>query len=213
VTARWVCLDIGETLVDESRVWATWAEVLDVPPLTFGACLGGMIALGRPHTDAFDVLAIADWQRCHAEVQARYGGFVERDLYPDARRAVSALQDAGYRVAVMGNQPARRSAELAALGIRPDAMAMSEELGAAKPERAFYDALLDALGRPVPGAVAYVGDRVDNDVEPARAAGLRAVWIRRGPWGLLQDDGGAADLTVSTLDELVARIGEVLPAP
>ena len=36
----WVCLDVGETLVDESRVWATWAEALGVPPLTFGASAG-----------------------------------------------------------------------------------------------------------------------------------------------------------------------------
>jgi FMN phosphatase YigB (HAD superfamily) len=38
-----------------------------------------------------------------------------------------------------------------------------------------------------PARIAYVGDRVDNDVLPARAAGLTAVHIRRGPWGLLHD--------------------------
>lgn len=31
---RWVALDIGETLIDETRVWGTWAEVLGVPRLT-----------------------------------------------------------------------------------------------------------------------------------------------------------------------------------
>lgn len=204
----WVCLDIGETLVDESRVWATWAAVLDVPPLTFGACLGGMIARGRPHTDVFAVFGVTDWARRNPEVQARYGGFTAADLYPDARRTLAALRRGGYRVAVMGNQPAVRSAELRALGIAPDVMAMSEELGAAKPDPAFFAAVLAALGRPAPHTVAYVGDRVDNDVLPARAAGLRAVWVRRGPWGLLQDDAGAADLVVGSLDELVARAAE-----
>jgi FMN phosphatase YigB (HAD superfamily) len=58
--------------------------------------------------------------------------------------------------------------------------------------------------------VAYVGDRVDNDVRPARAAGMHAVWIRRGPWGEEHEDAdGAADLVVRSLDELVQRIGEV----
>ncbi|MGH9098837.1 MAG: HAD hydrolase-like protein, partial [Acidimicrobiales bacterium] len=33
--------------------------------------------------------------------------------------------------------------------------------------------------------VAYVGDRLDNDVLPAKAAGMFAVFIRRGPWGHL----------------------------
>ena len=34
--------------------------------------------------------------------------------------------------------------------------------------------------------MAYVGDRADNDVRPAAAAGLVAIHVRRGPWGRLQ---------------------------
>jgi hypothetical protein len=39
---------------------------------------------------------------------------------------------------------------------------------------------------------------------------MRAVWIRRGPWGVIQHppDGIRAALTVGTLDELVERIDE-----
>ncbi len=44
---RWVCLDVGETLIDETRVWSTWADVLGVPRLTFMAALGAAIARGR----------------------------------------------------------------------------------------------------------------------------------------------------------------------
>jgi FMN phosphatase YigB (HAD superfamily) len=59
--------------------------------------------------------------------------------------------------------------------------------------------------------VAYVGDRVDNDVLPAMAAGMRAVWLRRGPWGVIQrlPQGTVPALVVSNLDELVERIGQV----
>jgi FMN phosphatase YigB (HAD superfamily) len=66
------------------------------------------------------------------------------------------------------------------------------------------------MGSPDPGAVAYVGDRIDNDVRPAAAAGMRAVWLRRGPWGVIQHigDGPHPALTVDSLDELVERIGE-----
>ena len=59
-------------------------------------------------------------------------------------------------------------------------------------------------------SVAYVGDRVDNDVLPSIAAGLRAVWIRRGPWGIIQElppDARPA-LVVDSLSELVERIDE-----
>ena len=45
------------------------------------------------------------------------------------------------------------------------------------------------------------------------AAGMRAVWLRRGPWGVIQrlPDGTHPALTVGSLDELVERIGEAWP--
>ena len=86
---------------------------------------------------------------------------------------------------------------------------MSEELGVSKPDPAFFDRVLELVGAAGPGQVAYVGDRIDNDVRPAAAAGLRPVWLRRGPWGTLQSDGGGhAALVVSSLDELVERVDE-----
>jgi HAD superfamily hydrolase (TIGR01549 family) len=206
---HWVCLDIGETLVDETRVWATWAEVLHVPAFTLMGTLGGVIAGGGDHAEAFPAVGRPGWRR-HAEVVTeRFGGFRTEDLYPDALPALEALGAAGYGVAVIGNQPASRTAELRALGVDVAVMAMSEELGVAKPAPAFFAAVLEQLGGPAAGHVAYVGDRVDNDVGPAAAAGLRAVWLRRGPWGRLQrDDAGRAHLVVDTLSELVERISE-----
>ena len=53
------------------------------------------------------------------------------------------------------------------------------------------------------GEIAYVGDRVDNDVEPALAAGMVAVHIRRGPWGYLHEPPPEA-LRITSLDELPA---------
>jgi HAD superfamily hydrolase (TIGR01549 family) len=206
---RWVCLDIGETLVDETRVWATWAAVLDVPAFTLMGALGGTIARGGDHTEAFPAVGRPDWRSHAGAVAERFGGFRAGDLYPDALPALEALAAAGYGVAVIGNQPASRTAELRALGVDVAVMAMSDELGVAKPARAFFAAVLEELGGPAARHVAYVGDRVDNDVVPAAAAGLRAVWLRRGPWGRLQrDDAGRAHLVVDTLSELTERIGE-----
>ncbi len=210
-TGRWVVLDVGETLIDETRVFATWADVLGVPRFTLAALMGGMIARGQPFSDALAALA-PDWHQRADEVERAFGGFAASDLYPDALRALAGLRAAGLRVAVIANQPAVRDAQLRLLGVEPEVMAMSEALGVAKPDPAFFAAALDLLGRPDPGHVAYVGDRVDNDVRPAAAAGLRPVWIRRGPWGLLhRDDGGDAALEVRSLDELVDRVGELWP--
>lgn len=213
---RWFCLDVGETLIDETRVFAAWADVLDIPRFTLAAVLGGVVGRGQDYLTAFRALGVPDALDRAQEVEARYGGFQEVDLYPDARRCLEGLAAAGYRVAVVANQPARRRGELVALGITPPVLAMSEAMGVSKPDPAFFAAALDLISaageRVEPGDVAYVGDRVDNDVVPSAAAGMRAVWLRRGPWGYLQDDAtGAAAMEVRSLDELLARAGELWP--
>jgi HAD superfamily hydrolase (TIGR01662 family) len=185
--------------------------VSEVTPLTLMAVLGAAIVAGD-FRNAFAMLGRPDWRELAPAVEARYGGFRTSDLYPDALGAIEALRRRGYRVAVLANQPAQRSAELRALGLAPDVMAMSEEMGVNKPDPAFYRRALELLGEPDPADVAYVGDRVDNDVRPAAAAGMRAVWLRRGPWAVLAAVQPAeAALIVDSLSELVERAGEVLP--
>jgi HAD superfamily hydrolase (TIGR01549 family) len=218
MTDRWVIFDVGETLVDETRVWSTWADVVGIPRLTFMAILGAVIARGGAHQEVFAELGLDHWERHRDELEAAYGGFSEADLYPDVRPALGALREAGYRLAIFGNQPAHRTAELRALDLPVEHVAMSAEMGLAKPDPAYYARILELTGGPDPASVAHVGDRVDNDVLPAAAAGMRAIWIRRGPWGHIQrlpPDFGPA-LVVESLAELPGRIDSAfgsLPRP
>ena len=208
--SRWVCLDVGETLIDETRVWSLWADEVGVPRLTFLAALGSVIARGGEHRDVFPIFGADDWQDRLPAVEQAYGGFTSADLYPDALRSIAALHAAGYRLAIVANQPASRGEELRAIGVDLEVMAMSEALGVAKPDPAFFARAFELMGGPEPASVAYVGDRIDNDVVPASEAGMRAIWLRRGPWGFIQrlPGGVRPALTVDSLDELVERIGE-----
>ena len=179
----WVVLDLGETLVDETRSWARWATYLDVPQLTFMAAMGAVIAERRHHQDVFGYFReefdfATERSRKHA---AGLGWEVEeQDLYPDALPTLSALRAAGYRLAVMANQPLEVMPLMATLPV--DKIATSAEWGLWKPDPAFFARVADEVGVPS-DRIAYVGDRVDNDVLPARAAGMVAVHLRRGPWG------------------------------
>ena len=208
-----MCLDVGETLIDETRVWSLWADELGVPRLTFLAALGAVIERGGEHRDVFPIFDADDWQLRLPSVEHSYGGFTADDLYPDALRAIGQLRDAGYRLAIAANQPEIRGDQLRAIGVDVEVMAMSEGLGVAKPDRSFYERALELMGSPDPAAVAYVGDRVDNDVLPAADAGLCSIWIRRGPWGVIQrlPAGFHSALTIDSLDELAERIGEAWP--
>jgi len=183
----WVCLDIGECLIDESRAWSTWAQVLEVPPVTLAAIVGAAIVRGEPLAKALPgAIDRDDWSGIRDAFENAYGGLRAEDLYPDVLPTLAGLRAIGFNIAVIGNQPAIRRAQLLALDMDVDIVATSGTLGAAKPDPAFFARALNLLSSPDPSRVVYVGDRVDNDVIPSLAAGIHAVWLRRGPWGLLQ---------------------------
>ena len=201
-----VVFDVGEVLIDETRVWAVWAEMIGVSPLSFAAVLGAGIVQGETLAAVFAHLAPnLNWRELEEEHEARYGGFDEQDLYPDARGCLEELMSAGFGVYIAGNQPARRGPQLEALALPCHGVSTSEQLGAAKPDPAFFAGVMELVGLTDPSRVLYVGDRADNDVIAAGAAGMRTCWLRRGPWGQLQDlpdDEPEPELVLEGLGEL-----------
>ncbi len=189
---RAVVFDIGETLVDETGMWTRVAAAGGVTPFTLMAALGATIALGRPHDDVWELLGI----------DHPAGTWELDDWYPDALPCVARLRDAGYGVFASGNAPAFTEDDLR---LHFDGVASAERWGAWKPAPEFFDRVVDLAGVPA-DKIAYVGDRVDNDVAPAIAAGMAGVHIRRGPWGHLQGPPTEA-IRIRSLDELP----EVLP--
>jgi HAD superfamily hydrolase (TIGR01549 family) len=200
-----VVLDIGEVVIDETRVWAVWAELLGVSPGTLMAVLGAAVSQGGDHHDAFPHVAPnVEWPELEAEHEVRYGGFRADDVYADVVPTFTALREQGLRVVLAGNQPERRAAQLRALDLPVDDLVTSEELGVEKPDPAFFAAVLTRLGIDDASRVLYVGDRVDNDVLPAAEAGFATCWLTRGPWGQLQElpEDVAPDLVLEGLGEL-----------
>jgi HAD superfamily hydrolase (TIGR01509 family) len=132
------------------------------------------------------------------------------DLYPDAVPCLEAAAAAGYGVGIVGNTSAEMEPFLRDQ-CRAGFVASSAGLGAAKPDPAFFTAVARLTGTE-PERIAYVGDRVDNDVLPARAAGMVAVHIRRGPWGHLHalwPEAGRAHLRIDSLGELLAGLARL----
>ncbi|ADG74535.1 hydrolase, HAD-superfamily, subfamily IIIA [Cellulomonas flavigena DSM 20109] len=195
-----VVLDVGETLVDESRLWLRAAQEVGVTPLTLMAVLGALTERGEPHHHV--------WEAVGVEPPTTPSEILPEDLYPDALPALGALRAAGYVVAVAGNQPARAEQQLREAGVEVDMIATSARWGVAKPSPAFFARVVTDLGL-TPADVLYVGDRLDNDVLPARALGMRTAFVRRGPWGHVQarrPDAALADVRVGSLRELAARM-------
>ncbi|MDR8410096.1 HAD family hydrolase [Nonomuraea sp. 3-1Str] len=120
-----------------------------------------------------------------ADLDAAFGAYASHyrqswTAYPDAARAVAALE--GFRLGVLTNGSQRmQEAKVRAIGLdgRVGPVLTGEVLGGSyKPARACYTAAAEALGL-APGEVLLVGDDVVNDVTGPAAAGMRSVWLDR----------------------------------
>jgi HAD superfamily hydrolase (TIGR01662 family) len=196
VALRAVVFDVGETLVDEERWWRALCERALLQPHVVWAALGVTIARGEEHDALWGHLGLEkpdDWWR--ELVYSR------DDLYPDALDCLERVRGLGLRVGIVGNQTEAMEAWAREAALPADVIASSASLGARKPDPRFFERVVE-LVKCRAADVAYVGDRVDNDVLPAAAAGLIAVHVRRGPWGHLQPTPPEATLGLDDLASL-----------
>ncbi|HEX8051691.1 MAG TPA: HAD-IA family hydrolase [Thermoleophilaceae bacterium] len=100
--------------------------------------------------------------------------------FPDAAPALRDLRERGLRLVVVSNWDCSLREVLDSAGLLElvDDAVSSAEAGAAKPDPAPFHAALAAAGCE-PGEAVHVGDSEENDVAGARAAGVRAVLLRR----------------------------------
>ena len=214
MTVQTVVFDVGETLIDETRMWAGWARWLGVSLPTFLSALEETIAAGRHHREAlrhFRAGLDVDAARIQRAAVGDLDIFDARDLYPDALPCLEELRRRGLRIGIAGNQPREAEVALGTIGFAADFVASSSRWGVEKPSPEFFARVAQAAGMPA-SEIAYVGDRLDNDVLPARAAGMIAVFIERGPWGRAharRTEISAANLYLRSLSELPNQLAQL----
>jgi HAD superfamily hydrolase (TIGR01662 family) len=199
-----VFFDVGETIVDESREYGTWADWLGVPRHTFSAVFGAVIARGLDYRETFQVFRpgfVLAEERERRAVAGQPESFTEENLYLDARPCLAALREQGVRVGLAGNQTARAEIILRALDLPVDVIGTSDGWGVEKPSTGFFERVVVEAGCPA-GRVLYVGDRLDNDVRPAQVAGMATALVRRGPWGYILQDEDVARRCLFRIDSL-----------
>lgn len=203
-----VVFDVGETLINEDRMWRGWAAFLGVSDETVLVALDAVITERRHYWDA--LRSIKPGLDVKAAIAERLAAgermvFDRDDLYADALPCLAALKDRDYTVGIVGNQPVQSQAALVACGFRPDFIGSSADWGVEKPSPAFFAKVQQAAGVEA-GAIAYVGDRLDNDILPAREAGMVGVFIERGPWGRIH-------ATWPKLDQAAIHVKSLLELP
>jgi len=126
-------------------------------------------------------------------------------LSPDVQPCLERLAAGGFRLGVIANQPTAVRDAMRRDGIERffEHCGVSDDVGIEKPDRRLFDHALQRAGVEPPRA-AMVGDRLDYDIRPAKAAGMRTVWVLRGeaPDDPTPGQLSEPDASVRTLEEL-----------
>jgi putative hydrolase of the HAD superfamily len=145
-------------------------------------------ALGLPELD-------------HATARRAMLEALEFTPYPDVEPALRELRDRGMTVVIASNWDCSLPDWLRPAGILElvDGVVTSAEVGAAKPSPRVFERALGIAGAE-PGEALHVGDKVDNDIEGAAAAGVRGVLLQR------EGDPPAGVESIRSLRELPALL-------
>ncbi len=215
-----VFLDIGGVLYDD-RVYAeAWRRALREAGGTFtddafdeeyAACRAGQDRSFRVRLATAFLGPDADLETLERRA-ARHWAYPPGALYADVLPTLEELRSAGYRLGVIANQPSQVRTAMARDGLVDyfQTWGISDDLGLHKPDPALFARTLELAGVAAE-RTAMVGDRLDYDMRPAKAAGMATVWLLRGeapddptPAQLAEPDVSIEDLTqlAGVLDEL-----------
>jgi HAD superfamily hydrolase (TIGR01549 family) len=129
-------------------------------------------------------------------------------LQPDAVDALAALHGR-YRLGILANQERWIRETMARDGLARfvEVWAVSAEIGADKPDPRIFEHALREAGAP-PERCAMIGDRLDNDIVPAKTHGMRAIWLLRGeaPDEPTPEQLAVPDAAITSLRELPAAL-------
>ena len=198
---KWIFFDIGSTLVDETEAYRH--RIRD-------AICGTDITIEQFN----EKLVYFAKQNLKGDLEAiKYFGLTKTPwhkedeiLYPDAERVLKYLCDKGYKIGVIANQSLGTAERLEkwGLGRYIDVVAASAEFGFSKPDEKIFRYALEQAECVAENAV-MIGDRLDNDIYPAKKLGMKTVWIRQGfaAYQTPENEDYEADYAVDNLIELM----------
>ena len=179
---KWLFFDVGYTLVNEDEVWLhRIKKQLGMNKLSGSPDVSG--------DELFQALkdATAVYQPDYRSLCKRYG-FTEFALfdgsyekpYEEAAMVLSALKER-YHLGILANQSPELSERLKKYDLFSffDLIISSADVGLEKPDPEIFKLALREAGC-APHEAVMIGDRLDNDILPAKREGMRTVRIRQG---------------------------------
>ena len=195
---EWIFFDLGSTLIDETEVYQQrFRETVRGSDVSVSRFRDTAVRFwadgldGYPEAAAFFHLPKAPWRS-----EYEY-------LFADCASVLGTLKARGYRLGVIANQVPGTAERLRNWDILQyfDVIAPSAELGMAKPDPAIFLWALQKAGCK-PENAAMIGDRIDNDILPAKALGMKTIRVLTGPASTYRPSDDPADHTIPSLSAL-----------
>ena len=129
----------------------------------------------------------------------------DEELYNDAIKCLDILSKK-YKIGVIANQSLGTANRLQQHGILKyiDLVISSAEEGVSKPDKRIFEIALSRANCNPEYAV-MIGDRIDNDIVPAKKIGMKTVWIKQG-FGKYWRISGVCEKADFEVDDLTSLI-------
>lgn len=213
----WIVFDLDDTLVETTRV---------LTPFQYRRTLAHLITLGvavAEHEETFSLLLRIDARSERASLAWAEGaellGLSKEELdialkffygplpaqfplepVPGAKETLETLHQRHQLALVTIGEPTNQLAKLERAGLEPNLF--SKILVGSGDKRPHYRALLAQNGLS-PGQVVVCGDRPLIDLLPAKELGCLTVQMQNGRGLVSPHSGGAVDLTIGRLKDLI----------
>lgn len=196
---KWLFFDVGSTLVDERVAYEhRFRDIANLANIEYEKVYFDAINLYKQN------------KKGDLEIAKRLGVNLpcwhEEDemLYKDADKCLKSLNDK-YKIGIIANQSLGTKDRLAKHGILQyiDLVISSAEEGVSKPDKRIFEKALDR-SKCEPNHAIMIGDRIDNDVVPAKLLGMYTIWVKQGfgkYWNITGKEE-KADLVVNNIKEI-----------
>ena len=197
---KWIFFDLGATLVDETDVCISRCEYairqLNISREDF---------MNKVYEEArICPTPIRAAAKAYGVSLPEWDNSLEK-LYEATGSVLSSLYGK-YKLGIIANQSAGTQGRIDHWGIGRyfDVVVASAEAGCAKPDLEIFTMALEKA-KCEPAQAFMVGDRLDNDIYPAKKLGMKTVWVRQGyaQYQCVDDESKRPDYVVDSIDEIV----------
>ena len=197
---EWIFFDVGSTLVDDSKAYEERLKtVAETAKVSYEYVYQTALEFYKENKKGvLETMKLLNVEKPKWRVE-------DEVLYSETEECLRKLSKK-YNIGVIANQSLGTEKRLKEFGILQyiDLVIASAEEGVAKPDKRIFEIALNRA-RCKPQQAVMIGDRIDNDIVPAKALGMKTIWIKQGfgKYWKISSEREQADHEVDNLSEVL----------